>query len=151
MYFSTLYMSGYYQLEIAPEDKKKTAFITKFGLFEHIRMSFGLCNEPATFQRAIQFVLRGLTWRTVIAYLDDVNVLGKDFDEHIQNLADVFEGFQQHNLKLKPRKCSLMQTQCEFLGKHISREGVSISPKKNWHLLLRQKYFNYAFLSISLE
>lgn len=118
MYFSTLDMeSGYYQLEIAPEDRKKTAFITKFGLFEHIRMGLGLCNAPT-----IQFVLRGLTWRTVIAYLDDVNVLGKDFDEHIQNLADVFERFQQHSLKLKPRKCSLLPTEYEFFGKHISRE-----------------------------
>ena len=63
MYFSTLDMaSGYWQIEIDEKDCHKTAFITKYGLFEHKRMAFGLCNAPATFQRVIQFVLRGLTW-----------------------------------------------------------------------------------------
>ena len=61
-YFSTLDMaSGYWQIEVDPKDRHKTAFITKFGLFEHQRMAFGLCNAPAIFQRVIQFVLRGLT------------------------------------------------------------------------------------------
>ena len=61
-YFSTLDMaSGYWQIEIDEKDRYKTAFITKFGLFEHKQMAFGLCNAPATFQRVIQFVLRGLT------------------------------------------------------------------------------------------
>ena len=53
--------SGYWQIEIDEEDRHKTAIITKHGLFEHKRMPFGLCNAPATFQRVIQFVLRGLT------------------------------------------------------------------------------------------
>jgi hypothetical protein len=68
--------SGYWQLEIEEEDKPKTAFITKFGLFEHNRMAFGLCNAPATFQRAIQLVLADLLWRKALAYIDDVIVLG---------------------------------------------------------------------------
>ena len=53
--------SGYWQIEIDEKDRHKTEFITKFGLFEHKRMAFGLCNAPATFQRVIQFILRGLT------------------------------------------------------------------------------------------
>ena len=57
-------------------DRHKTAFITKYGLFEHIRMPFGLSNAPATFQHVIQLVLRGLTWKQILAYLDDVIVLG---------------------------------------------------------------------------
>lgn len=62
IYFSTLDMeSSYYQVGIDPADRKKTAFITRFGLFEHVRMGFGLCNAPATFQSVIQLVLRGLT------------------------------------------------------------------------------------------
>jgi hypothetical protein len=60
-FFSTLNMaSGYWQIEMAEEDRHKTAFITKYGLFEFTRMGFGLCNAPATFQRAVQLVLRGL-------------------------------------------------------------------------------------------
>ena len=54
--------SGYYQIELEESDRMKTAFITRYGLFEHTRMGMGLCNAPATFQRAMQLVLRGLTW-----------------------------------------------------------------------------------------
>ena len=112
-FFSTLDLtSGYYQVELAEEDKRKTAFITKYGLFEHNRLPMGLCNSPATFQRAIQLVLRGLTWKEVLAYLDDVNVLGKDFMDHLNNLQQVFERFRQYNLQLKPKKCSLFQSAC---------------------------------------
>mgnify|MGYP005949094595 CR=1 FL=1 len=109
IYFSTLDMeSGYYQVEIDPADRKKTAFITRFGLFEHVRMGFGLCNAPATFQRVIRLVFRGLTWKDVVAYLDDVtcNILGLSFEEHLRNLDEVLERFQRYNLKLKPRNVS---------------------------------------------
>ena len=54
---------------------------THFGLFEHVRMSIGLCNVPSTFQRIIQLVLRGLTWKIVLAYLDDVVILGNCFSD----------------------------------------------------------------------
>ena len=116
-YFSTLDMaSGYWQIEIDEKDRHKTAFITKFGLFEHKRMAFGLCNVPATFQRVIQFVLRGLTWDKVLTYIDDVIILGKDFEDHLKNLQLTFKRFRKHSLKLKPKKCSLFYTQTLFLG-----------------------------------
>ena len=130
-FFSTLDMaSGYWQIEIAEQDRPKTAFITKGGLFEHNRMAFGLCNAPATFQRAMQLVLEGLTWREVLAYLDDVIVLGPSFDDHISNLACVLQRFRAYNLKLKPRKCLLFQRKVSFLGKQISQEGVAMDPSK---------------------
>jgi phosphoribosyl-dephospho-CoA transferase len=80
--------------------------------------------------RVIQIVLRGLTLKDTIAYLDGVNVLGKSFEEHLNNLDAVLERFSRYNLKLKPRKCFIFQTECEFLGKRITREGASISPAK---------------------
>ena len=120
--------SGYWQLEIDEADRYKTAFITRYGLFEHIRMGFGLCNAPATFSRAMQAVLHGLLLDTVLAYLDDVIVLGDSFDSHLHNLAVVFERFREHNLKLKPSKCSLIKTQVKFLGKIVSDKGISIDP-----------------------
>ena len=71
-YFTTLDMaSGYYQLEVAEEDRDKTAFVTKNGLFSFRRMPFGLCNAPATFNCSVTLVLRGLSWKSVIAFLDD--------------------------------------------------------------------------------
>ena len=129
VYMSTLDMAaGYWQIGIAPEDREKTAFITKYGLFEHVRMSMGLCNAPSTFQRAMNLVLRGLTWKTVLAFLDDVLVLGRSFEEHLENLREVLYRFQNHNLKLKPRKCSLFQTEIKFLGRIVSGSTVSVDP-----------------------
>jgi transposase InsO family protein len=144
-WFSTLDLeSGYYQIRLADDDMKKTAFVTREGLFEHTRMGFGLCNAPATFQRAIQLVLVGLTWEEAVAYLNDINVLGKCFEDELTNLREVFKRLQKFNLKLKPRKCHLFRTECEFLGKLITREGVHISPGKvevvkNWPTPCRKR------------
>ena len=68
--------SAYWQFELDRDSRKKSAFVTKNGLFEFVKMSFGLCNSPATYSRALNLVLRGLTWKTVLTFLDDVCVLG---------------------------------------------------------------------------
>lgn len=130
-FFSTLDMaSGYYQVEIAEEDRKKTAFITRYGLFEHTRMGMGLCNAPATFQRAMQLVLRGLTWTQVLVYLDDVIVLGKDFADGLANVRTTLQRFREYSLKLKPKKCDLFRPETEFLGKVVSSSGIAIAPSR---------------------
>jgi len=129
-FMSCLDMSaGYYQFQIHKDDRYKTAFITKYGLFEHVRLSFGLCNSPAFFQRVMQLILTGLTWSQCLAYLDDIIVLGKDFNDHLQNLTAVMERFKENNLKLKPKKCSLFQKEVVYLGKLISEQGISINPE----------------------
>ena len=66
--------SAYWQVRIKDSDCKKTAFITKYGLYEFHRMAFGLCGAPATFARAINLALRGLNWKVVLAFLDDILV-----------------------------------------------------------------------------
>lgn len=120
--------SGYWQCEIDEKDRHKTAFITKFGLFEHIRMGFGFKNAPAFFQRVMELVLRGLTWKEVLVYLDDVVIVGDSFDHHLQNIREVFQRFRTHNLKLKPKKCTFFQTKVKFLGRTVSKAGVEINP-----------------------
>ena len=128
-FYSSLDMtSGYYQIEIEESDRPKTAFLTRYGLFEHCYMPFGLCNAPATFQRAMMLLLRGLTWEEVLAYLGDVTILGKDFYDHLDNLITVFKRFRSYNLKLKPKKCFLFQTQIMFLGKLVTKNGISVNP-----------------------
>lgn len=122
--------SGYYQIELEESDRKKTAFITRYGLFEHTRMGMGLCNAPATFQRAMQLVLRGLTWNQVLVYLDDVVILGKNFDHCIEGLREALLRFRAHSLKLKPKKCQLFRHEVEFLGKLVSADGIKIAPTK---------------------
>jgi len=86
--FSTLDLqSGYHQIEVAPEDQCKTAFITRYGLFEYTRMPFGLCGAPGTFQQAMELVLRGLQWEMVLIYLDDVIIASSNFQAHITHLT----------------------------------------------------------------
>ncbi len=119
--------SAYWQIKIRPSDRKKTAFATKFGLFEFIRMGFGLCNAPATYCRIMNLVLRGLNWKTLLAFLDDILVLGKNFEDHIHNLRDVFLRFREFGLKLKPRKCMLVQKKVEFLGRVVGPNGLELS------------------------
>ena len=76
-------------------------------------MPFGLCNAPATFSRLISLVLRGLSWKSVIVFLDDVVLLGRDFVSHMVNLSDVLRRFEQNRMKLKPKKC---ETSSGFSG-----------------------------------
>ena len=130
-WFSTLDLkSGYWQVGIQDEDKEKTAFSTGNGLYHFNVMPFGLCNAPATFERLMEIVLRGLTWKTCLVYLDDVLVMGKTFDEHLENLKAVFSRIQNAHLKLNPKKCSLFQQQVEFLGHVVSSEGIHTDERK---------------------
>ena len=119
--------SGYWQIPIADEDRCKTAFITKFGLFQFTRMPFGLCGAPATFQRAMHMVLGNLIWDIVIVYLDDINVLGETFEETLANLVRVLTRFREFGLKLKPRKCHLFWQEADFLGRRVDAAGVHVT------------------------
>ena len=129
--FTTLDLaSGYWQVEVDVADREKTAFTTRHGLFEFQVMPFGLCNAPGTFQRLMEFVLAGLQWQTCLVYLDDFIVYGRDFDEHLERLREVFHRFRQAGLKLKPSKCFLLRPRVPYLGHVISAEGVSTDPAK---------------------
>ena len=119
--------SAYWQVQIRPEDRSKTAFITKYGLYEHVRMGFGLCNAPATYARVMNLVLRGLNWQTTLAFLDDILVLGGSYGEHLDNLGNVLRRFRQYGLKLKPKKCELFQRKVEFLGRVVTNNSIAMS------------------------
>ncbi|KAG5888496.1 hypothetical protein JTB14_015741 [Gonioctena quinquepunctata] len=89
--FSTLDLkSGYWQVELAQEDREKTAFTIGSGLWQFTVMPFGLCNAPATFERLMETVLKGLSWNTCLVYLDDIIVVGRSFEDHVKNLEEVF-------------------------------------------------------------
>ena len=104
--FSTLDLkSGYRQLKMKENDISKTAFICHRGLFEFVRMPFGLCNAPATFQRAMETVLHGLIGVAYYVYLEDVVVFGATPSEHAHNLRLVLERLQKHHFTLKTSKC----------------------------------------------
>ena len=65
-----------------PEDREKTAFTTQFGLFEWKVMPMGLSNAPSSFQRLMDLLMTGLNWHSVLVYLDDLLIFGRDYDEH---------------------------------------------------------------------
>ena len=130
-WFTTLdLISGYWQVEVSPEDREKTAFCTPDGLYEFNVMPFGLCNAPATFQRLMDSVLAGLQWSTCLVYMDDIVIVGKTFTDHLTNLQQVFQRLRQAGLKLKPSKCSLCQKTVHFLGHVVSQDGITTDPAK---------------------
>ena len=105
-WFSTLDLkSGYWQVEIHPDDREKTAFTTGQGLWQFKVMPFGLCNAPATFERLMETVLRGVSYEACLLYLDDIMVVGHTFEDHLSNIRKVLEKLSMANLKLNPYKC----------------------------------------------
>jgi hypothetical protein len=127
--FSTLDItSAYNQIPVREADVPKTAFVTKYGLYEFTTMPFGLCNTPATFQRVMKLALSGLQWNTCLIYLDDVIIFSKTHEEHADKLRSVLERIRAAGLKLKPSKCYLFQEEVTFLGHIISHEGILPNP-----------------------
>ena len=78
--------SGYFQIPLKEEDIPKSAFVCKYGHFEMTRMPFGLNNSASIFQRTMELALHGLQWITCLIYIDDIVVIGKSFDEHLQRI-----------------------------------------------------------------
>ena len=101
--------SAYNQIPVRERDNLKTAFVSKYGLFEFTTMPFGLSNAPATFQRVMELALAGLQWKTCLVYLDDVLVFSRDFDTHISRLSEVLDRICEARLKLKPKKMSFFE------------------------------------------
>ena len=97
-------------------DIPKTAFATKYGLFEFTSMPFGLSNSPATFERLMELVLNGLQWQICLVYLDDIKVFSATLDEHFRRIELVLERIKEAGLKLKPEKCQLLRKEVTFLG-----------------------------------
>ena len=130
-YFSTLNLrSGYWQIPVEPEDCQRTAFATQSGLYEFTRMPFGLKTAPATFQRAMEIALAGLTFETCFCYLDDVIVFGRDLEEHNSRLRMILKRFREFHLKVKLFKCVFAAKQVCYLGHVISQQGIAPDPAK---------------------
>ncbi|CAK1603139.1 unnamed protein product [Parnassius mnemosyne] len=110
-------------------------------------MPFGLRNAPATFKRLMELVLTGLIGDACLVYLDDITIVGRTFEEHLQNLERVLMKIQSTNLKLSPKKCSLFNQQVSFLGYLVSEDGIRIKDL----LVLKDKTQVKAFLAKPLH
>ena len=86
-------------------------------------MPFGLSNAPVTFCIALALVLMGLSWESVVYFLDDIVILGRDFEDHIKNMEKVLSRFRDFKLKLKPSKCELLKERHNFSGSQGKQGG----------------------------
>jgi hypothetical protein len=93
-------------------------------------MPFGLCNAPATFERLMESVLRGLIYDACLVYLDDIIVIGRTFQEHLDNLRKVFQRLRGAHLKMNQEKCRLFHKEVRYLGHIVSPQGVTTDPEK---------------------
>ena len=123
-FFSSLDLaSGYHQIRVDEADREKTAFITPMGLYEYVRMPFGLCGAPATFQRLMQRCMGDLIYQMLFVYLDDICIYSKTFEQHLAHLDLVFTRLRQHNLHL-------FQKKIDDLGYVLTADGISTNPDK---------------------
>ena len=110
---------------MAKDSQQYTAFVVgSMGVYEFLRMPYGLCNAPATFQRLMQNCLGELNLTYALIYLDDVIVFSQTEEAHLHCLRVVFGRFLEHGLKLKPSKCHFLQDEITFLGHEISADGM---------------------------
>lgn len=131
-YFCSLDLAhGYYQLPVAEDDIQKTAFrVGTGGLYEYLRMPFGLSGSPGTFMRLMDKIFGDQNFQTILTYLDDILVYGRTFEETLQRLEMVLKRLRENNLKVKPEKCQLFKERLRYLGHLISAEGMAPDDEK---------------------
>ena len=137
-YFSTFDLcKAYYQVPMTEQASRYSAFITPFGLFEWDRLSQGLANAPACFQRLMETVFSDMNLTQLIIFLDDIHIHAKSPQELEERTVRVLERLCKYNLKLDPTKCVFGATEVKHLGYVISEGTIKPDPEKvatvkNW-------------------
>jgi hypothetical protein len=121
---------GYHQLKIRECDIPKTAFVSRYGLYEYTVMSFGLTNAPAYFMYLMNKVFLEYLDMFVVVFIDDILVYSRSKEEHKEHLRLVLQKLRDHRLYVKLSKCEFWLKQFIFLGHIISKGGISVDPGK---------------------
>jgi hypothetical protein len=122
--------SGYHQLKIRPSDILKTTFITKYGLYEFMVMSFGLMNVLAYFMYLMNSVFMDYLDKFVVVFIDDILIYSQNEQEHEEHLRKVLQRLRDFQLYAKLSKCVFWISEVLFLGHIINRDGLAMDPKK---------------------
>ncbi|CAB5212107.1 unnamed protein product [Rhizophagus irregularis] len=122
--------AGYHQVEMAEEDKEKTAFICSQGLYEYNVMPFGLKNAPGTFQRLMDEILEEYVGEFVTVYLDDIMIYSRNFEEHLEHVNKVLNKLRKSNMIAKLKKCQFGLRNINFLGHIVGKDGLRPDEKK---------------------
>ena len=117
-------------MKIREQDIPKTAFTTRYGLYEYTVMSFGLTNAPAYFMNMMNKVFMEFLDKFVVVFIDDILVFSKNEEAHKEHLRLVLENLREHQLYAKFSKCEFWLKEVEFLRHIISGEGISVDPTK---------------------
>ena len=152
--FSGFDMQGaFHVIEIAPQDREKTAFATPFGSFQQKRMGFGVTNGPATYCRLVERVLRDIPDSVAIGFLDDGVIHSYGLKQHIKNIRVTLTAYQKAGLRLSPRKCTFFAKEIIYLGHILDQHGIRptdtyIEAVSKWKLP-RYKTDARAFLGVT--
>ncbi|KAK1626116.1 hypothetical protein QYE76_000431, partial [Lolium multiflorum] len=122
--------TGYHQLKIRASDIPKTAFTTRYGLYEYNVMSFGLTNAPAYFMNLMNKIFMNFLDKFVVVFIDDILIYSKTEEEHEQHLEAVLDTLREHQLYAKFNKCEFWLKEVGFLGHILSAGGIAVDPAK---------------------
>jgi hypothetical protein len=122
--------SGYHQIKIRPGEIPKTAFSTRYGLYEFLVMCFGLTNAPAYFMYLVNSMFMTELDKFVVVFIDDILIYSKSEKEHAKHLRVVLQCLRDHKLYAKFSKCQFWLKSVKFLGHTISHDGISVDPSK---------------------
>ena len=124
-YWTTLdAASAYWSMPLSEKDKEKTAFSIPRGKFEFNVTPYGLTNAGASYQRMMDVCLSGLPTNRILAYMDDIVIFSRNFDQHIKDIEAVFNRLRDANISLKASKCVFAARRVDFLGYDLSSEGI---------------------------
>jgi hypothetical protein len=121
---------GYHQIKIRLKDVPKTAFSTRYGLYEYLVMSFGLTNAPTHFIYLMNSVFMPELDNFVMVFIDDILIYSKSEEEHAQHLRVIHQRLRDHQLYAKFSKCAFWLKKVPFLAHIISEEGIAVDPSK---------------------